>query len=146
MNKVKNYLKRVAVGLSVVGLLASTDVMAASGLVSKAFSKVYVDSNTFTTIAKITKQQSYGFAYVTIDGIYKADGSSSNYQKIQGKVHYKSGDDWKICGSQTTIVKGTQAVFTIPKAGSAAGTTLRFRAMGNDPSLDCKISGHFDTY
>lgn len=146
MNKVKNYLKRVAVGLSVVGLLVSTDVMAASGAVSKAFSKVYIKGESYTTIAKITKKQNYEFAYVTIEDIYKADGSTSNYTMIQGKVHYKSGDDWKICGSETRIVKGTQAVFTIPKAGRGADTTLRFRAKGNNPLLNCKISGHFDTY
>lgn len=80
-SEVKNLLKKAVVGVSVVGVLVSTNAMA-STKVSAAFSKVKVDSNEYTTIAKITKQIKYEYAYVTISDIYKADGSASNYQQI----------------------------------------------------------------
>lgn len=145
MRKAKKLLKKVLVGVSVVGVLISTDAMAASR-VTATFSQAKVDSNSYSTIAKIVKKKKFEFAYVNIDEIYKADGSSSNYKRIKGKVEFKDGKDWSNCGTEKTIQKGIEQKFAIPKAGREAGTTLRFRAMGNDPSLDCRITGSFESY
>ena len=142
--KVKDWLKRVIVGVSVAGVLVSTNAMA-SQKVTAAFSKVKVDSNEYTTIAKVTKKADYEFAYVTISEIYKADGSSSNYQQIKGKVVFNDNGTWKICGEKP-VKKGEEANFRLPINAQRVGVTLRFRAMGNDPSLDCKVTGHFDSY
>lgn len=146
MSQAKVILKKALVGACVVGVLISTDAMAQSKMVSVPFTKAKVDSNEFTTVAKVVKEQESQFAYVTVDQIYKADGSSSNYQRINEKVQYKKGDKWIMCDSIKNIRKGEQAKFEIPKLYRTAGNKLRFRGMGNDPSLDCKISGHFDTY
>ncbi|MDE7425247.1 MAG: hypothetical protein K2N51_16425 [Lachnospiraceae bacterium] len=147
-SKTKNFFKKVAVGAGVVGVLVSTNVMAAkaSGMVSTPFTKAKVDSNEYTTVAKVTKKVNYEYAYVTIDNIYKADGSDSKYKRIKGRINYYQGGKWHKSGAEKTITKGDETIFEISEAGRNAGTILRFRAMGNDPSLDCKVSGHFDTY
>ena len=143
-SEVKNLLKKAVVGVSVVGVLVSTNAMA-STKVSAAFSKVKVDSNEYTTIAKITKQIKYEYAYVTISDIYKADGSASNYQQIQAKVVYNDNGTWKIC-EEKAVKKGEKADFHLLINAQRAGVTLRFRAMGNNPSLDCKVTGYFESY
>lgn len=143
-SKVKDLLKKAVVGVCVAGVLVSTNAMA-STKVTAAFSKVKVDSNEYTTIAKVTKQIDYEYAYVTISDIYKADGSASNYQQIKGKVVFNDAGTWKIC-EEKVVKKDTETKFILKNNAKYEGVTLRFRAMGNNPSLDCKVTGHFDSY
>lgn len=146
-SKVKDLLKKAVVGVCVAGVLVSTNIMAAtvSDGVSTSYTKVKVDSNEYTTIAKVTKEKKYEYAYVTISNIYKADGSTSNYQQIKGKVVFNDAGTWKIC-EEKVVKKDTETKFILKNNAKYEGVTLRFRAMGNNPSLDCKVTGHFDSY
>ena len=105
MIKQKKFMKNVLVTICVMSLLVSTNAIAASSRLSKTFTKKKVDSNEYRKVAEITKKQEYEYGYVTIDEIYKADGSSSRYKKIKAKVYCKPDKKWILCGSGKVIKK-----------------------------------------
>ena len=102
------------------------------------FEKVLVDSNSFTTIAIARKYQTTPTAYFYLGNIYRANGTDSNYKKI--KVRVMDGD--KIY----TVEKGHFYNLDIPKDYQAAGWDVAVYGMGNDPALDCRVSGRWDVH
>lgn len=103
------------------------------------FTKAYVDSNTYSYITSNTMTQSKSYAEVKISAIYDASGSSSDYQYVWVKAtsngeakKVKVGDNW------TKI--------SIPSANQFAGMNIAMYAMGNNPKLDCMISGAWLVY
>jgi len=127
--------------LLVVEPYAATD-NEASALAAGApvyFNKVDVDSNTYSYITSNTMTQSKTYAEVKITTILDANGSSSDYKYVWVKAtsngvakKVEVGDHW------------TQ--ISIPSANQFAGMNLAMYAMGNNPKLDCKISGIWLVY
>ena len=143
--------KRLKLGKKVIcGVLAfatSATMMVSAWNVSTAFSKKYVDSNQETYVTTATRQDQGEAARVIIDSIYQADGSQSSYKRIKGNIRYKnSSGQWKnLLSTYTTIKKGEEKVFIITNAAAKkSGATYHFYAKGNDPALDCRISGKFE--
>ncbi|MBD5553788.1 MAG: hypothetical protein HDQ95_00155 [Roseburia sp.] len=102
------------------------------------FSKEYVDSNEWTYICYSIRSSRTTDLEVKISKIYKADGSDSNYKKV--KVYCSGGGydfSTKIAQLNTTVS------YEVPVGYGASGTTYKLYAMGNDPSLDCQITGSF---
>ena len=101
------------------------------------FQKKFVDSNTWCSICTGTKDTTTSTTDLKINNIYKSDGSSSAYRKVKAKI---AG------GSSTTAVKGSYVKVTVPSSKRAKGSVVSLQAMGNNPRLDCKISGYWVIY
>lgn len=102
------------------------------------FAKEYVDSNEWTYICYSIRSSKATDLEVKITNIYKADGSDSNYKKV--KV-YCSGGGYDF--STKTAPLNITVSYDVPVNYGASGTTYKLYAMGNDPSLDCQITGSF---
>lgn len=104
-----------------------------------SFVRADVDSNTYTYITSNTMTQSKTYAEVKITHILDANGSASDYRYVWVKAtpngtakKVEVGDFW------TKI--------SIPSANQFAGMNIAMYAKGNNPSLDCKISGSWLVY
>lgn len=128
----------VATMAMVCVLSIGTEVLAAS----KTFSKKFVDSNQWTTVVNARKDSTSGFCSVTIDDIYDADGNDCDYKKIKA-VCYNS-KKVAVNKSSYTVTKGKMCIMGYKSGFSVIGKTMTLKAMGNNPSLDCKISGAFN--
>lgn len=106
------------------------------------FFKKFVDSNQWTTIINAKKDSTSGFCSVTIDDIYDADGNDCDYKKIKA-VCYNS-KKVAVNKSSYTVTKGKMCIMGYKSGFSVIGKTMTLKAMGNNPSLDCKISGAFN--
>lgn len=103
------------------------------------FDNKLVDSNSWTSIAetkKLTSSSTSGT--ILVGNIYKADGSSSNYNNIFAKA--------TSVGQYRGVSKGQDYSLTIPASSRAAGTRIELWAMGNWPWLDCRVSGSWSVY
>lgn len=105
------------------------------------FGKQYVDSNEWTYVCDSSRTTTSTSLEVQITNIYKADGSDSNYKKV--KVFCAAGS--LVVGSDTVSLNDPKS-YIVPSGYNAAGTINKMFAMGNDPSLDCQISGFFTTH
>lgn len=106
------------------------------------FSQKPVDSNTMTYIAGATKSSSTDYVNVIVSDIFKSDGSASDYQYVQVRV--KSG--YSYVSSQCRVTRGTTGRSITLSKTYGSGTVLSLYAMGNDPSLDCEITGSFSVH
>lgn len=104
------------------------------------FTRQYVDSNQWTYVCDSSSTNKSKYLEVKIAAIYKADGSDSNYKKV--KMYCAAGS--LVVGSETISIGDTK-FYDVPSGYNAAGTINKLFAMGNDPSLDCQISGFFTT-
>lgn len=102
------------------------------------FLKKYIDSNTFTQVTSLRKDAYSGYATVTIDNIYKANGSASSYTTI-----YAKATDYS---TVKTVYKGTPCNLPIPASYTAPGCWISLYAKNTNPSLDCMISGSYRVY
>lgn len=102
------------------------------------FEKVLVDSNSFNPIATARKYQTTSIAFFALGNIYKADGSDSNYQQIKVRVMNK--------GKTYTVEKGHSYNLDIPEGYQEAGWDVTVYGMGNNPELDCRVSGRWDVH
>lgn len=102
------------------------------------FTKQYVDSNEWTYVCYAQSPRKSTELSISISKIYKADGTTSNYKRIKVNPAIRN----VLQGSRTLFV-GSTTYYTIPSAYRAAGEKYIFFAMGNDPALDCQISGSF---
>lgn len=135
--------------LSVVISAATITFMSVTTFASVAYNgpiatitKSYVDSNTYTTIASPTKYSNTTECDLKLSTLYKADGSSSNYKVIKAKFYSGS----IICTGKseyTSATLGTHLYPVLKKEYQAKGTKISFKAMGNNPALDCQVSGFF---
>ena len=96
------------------------------------FKKKVVDSNVWTYVCTGQKDTTTSTADLRVTNIYKADGSKSLYSKVKAKVYQ---------GSSVTVSKGVYTSLAIPSSRRAKGKYVPLYAMGNNPKLDCKISG-----
>lgn len=102
------------------------------------FTKQYVDSNEWTYVCYAKDSYSCKEVSICIDNIYTASGTDSWYSSV--KVRPCFGNDlYEI----TNLKKNKTIYYTIPTAYRAAGNYYRLFAMGNNPSLDCQITGVF---
>lgn len=128
----------VVVAAIVCVLSVGIEVLAAS----KTFSKAFVDSNQWTSIVSARKDSTSGFCSVTVDDIYDADGNTCNYKKV--KVVCYNTTNVAVNNSSYTATKGKMCIMGYKSGFNVVGRTMTLKAMGNNPSLDCKISGAFN--
>ena len=105
------------------------------------FAKEYVDSNQWTYICNTSDDVSSKEVCIRVTKIYTASGEDSLYQKV--KVSPSFGNTMQ---ASTTIKLDDKVYYTIPVAYRAAGNQYLLFAMGNNPALDCQISGFFTAY
>ena len=103
-----------------------------------SFTKKFVDSNSYTFITSAVKDTYSETADIKISNIYKADGSSSNYNIVWIKV---SGVDEGV-----PITKGYWYTMDLPPLYKDAGDSIILYAKGNNARLDCMISGILDVH
>lgn len=124
----------------IIIILAGAMLVASSGTCMAKeviFKKSFVDSNKWTNICSGKKETKTSTADLKITNIYKADGSNSLYSKVKAAVNG---------GTSATAVKGQYVTLKIPSNLQAAGKSVPLIAMGNNPALDCKISGYWVIY
>lgn len=132
----KKRLKLISSAFLVLALVCSIVITAFA--TDTTFTQRYVDSNTFTQVVSLRKSATSDRATLTLSNIYKADGSTSNYQYILAKATNQ--------GSTISVRKGTTRDLSIPEGYRAVGSLIVLYARGNNPSLDCRISGTFNAY
>ncbi len=116
-------------------ILACIMIMSISGTcmaTEASFSKVYVDSNTWTHIKTLKKETTTKTATLNLKAIYKANGATSNYVKIETKVQG---------GYAKISYVGVMNTIPIPSSRQSAGKSVPLYAMGYNPRLDCRITG-----
>lgn len=131
-DKLKNVLAVFAAGMLVMATHLVCEAKDAS------FSNAYVDSNTYSYVTSATALQYSSTADVLVTNILKADGSASNYKQVYCKA---TGS-----GTPVLVTKGTYYTLTVPISNRGEGKSIGLYAMGNNPSLDCRISGIWKTY
>lgn len=122
----------LSIGLTAMVLASCTFVGSAA---EATFSKKFVDSNQFTYVAAATKATKSSTADVKITEMYKSDGSSSSYQYL----YVRASSD----GSQKRVKKGQYYEVNLPSSLQERGAWVSLYAKGNNPSLDCKVSGYW---
>ena len=101
-----------------------------------SFYKQPVDSNTFTCVCAAMSSKKSTKLEIQLSAIYKGNGSASNYKKVN--VNPKMGTTF--WGTKTASLT-TPAVYSIPDKYQSAANIYYLYAKGNNPELDCQISG-----
>jgi hypothetical protein len=125
--------KSLLLGIAMVLLSTAVAFAATTG-----FSKKYVDSNTYGDIVSGKKDKAGSVATAYISKIYKADGKDSSYSCVKVKVKNGSGE--------YTSYKKTSCDMALYPDYQVKGKSLTLRAKGNNPFLDCMISGDFNAH
>ena len=115
-------------------MLTATVCSAKEAVISKA----YVDSNTYSNIANAVKDTTTNNAVFNLTAIYKADGTASNYRKVYARANSN--------GIEYSVSVGDYCSMTIPAGSRSAGRRVYLYCKGNDPSLDCKVSGYWNVH
>jgi hypothetical protein len=97
-----------------------------------------VDSNTWTYVGYATKSTTSSYATVKITKLLTANGSASLYTLLKVKA--------TSTGTSYTVTLGVNTDIPIPSGSRAAGTAVGYYCMGNNPALDCKASGYFNSH
>lgn len=132
INKMKDALAILAAVVAVIG----THIVCEAS--DTSFSNAYVDSNTYSYVTSATALQYSSTADVLVTNILKADGSASNYKQVYCKA---TGS-----GTPVLVTKGSYYTLTVPISNRGEGKSIGLYAMGNNPSLDCRISGIWKTH
>ena len=126
-------LRTVVLTLCLVVLMAS---MAVSVLGTEVvFTRKYVDSNTYSNVAAGFTETDSETATVYVSNIYKANGDPSDYTRVWAKAAYD--------GQARRVTINTYTTLTIPDSNRGSSRYLILYMMGNDPSLDCQVSGYW---
>ncbi len=112
----------------------------ASNATAVSFDKVYVDSNSDSSIATKVMTQTKTYAEVKVTYIYDAQGViSTEYKKVKVKATRN--------GEYFVVTKGANwKQIDIPIAYQFPGASIIMYAMGNNSSKDCMISGYWMVY
>lgn len=136
----KPVLKVLLVTAAVIALTAQSAFAFSK---DKDFTKANVDSNTFNAVSgTTTTKNSSNTPQVKLENIYKANGDDSNYKIVLFKVN--SGNKQATSKSSMPVEKGTLENLILTSAYKKEGVSLTLHAMGNDPALDCQITGNFN--
>lgn len=115
-------------------VVTSATAFAAQSTVSKKF----IDSNSWSYITAAKKDAKGSIATVLISQMYDSNKNVADYKKLKIQIGSNGA-----AASSTTVTKGTSTDITLNSGYTAAGTSLSFYGMGNDPALDCYIDGSF---
>lgn len=136
--KKKMVTSLVAVALVVCNILP---VFAAS----VGFSKAYVEGNNYTYINRVNKETKYKYVKLSVDTMYMTDNKKASYKKSKAQLRGWNGKEYVRCTIANdygkTVNKGNAAKFQLLKDYQKAGKTVKYYAKGNNPDIDCKISG-----
>lgn len=128
--------KKIIVSIFVLVMLFAITITANAA--EMLFTSKYVDSNTYSEISTSTKQNSGSYGTVQITNIYKADGSSSDYQCVYCKATKN--------GEVKLVYKGNWVDLKLPGDYQMPGRGVTLFAMGHNPKLDCRISGYWSAH
>ena len=104
-----------------------------------SFNKKFVDSNSWTLIGSAVKDSDGSYGEVRISKMYDSNQEeAANYKKLKVKAAPN--------GNQTLVYKGDWCEVPIPLAYQLKGTSIQLFGMGNDPSLDCYITGYWNVH
>lgn len=126
--------------IKTLGIAALLIVILSVPVSAVDFTNALVDSNTWTTVKSASKDGTAN-PYVKVTAIYKADGSASNYQYV--RVNILSNGYQASTSTNTKISKGTIVEIPIATAYKVKGKNITLMGMGNNSSLDCRITGVF---
>ena len=130
--KIEKIITGAITCLIIVGTVVGTNAA------ETQFAAKFVDSNQYTYVCTAQQYSYSDYAAVKITQIYKADGSSSNYKKVYCKS--------MLIGEERLVEKGTWSDIPIHSSVKGAGKNNELYSKGNDPSLDCKISGYWNVH
>lgn len=100
-------------------------------------SPVLVDGDSWTYVGSATKSTNGSYSTVNITSILDATGDDQGYTKI--KVTPTS------VGDTYTCYLDTPKNITLPLGYRTVGSNILYFCMGNVPSLDCTITGSFNS-
>lgn len=127
-----------ALSIFLVVLIMASAVVVANAANTAMFTKAFVDSNQYTYVTSATKVYNTTYADVTVSQIFKDDGSNSAYSYVWcTSSKYLEG---------RRVTKTVPMSLPVPEAAQTAGSTVILYAKGNNPSLDCRISGSWTVY
>lgn len=115
-------------------MLAATVCSAQEAVITKA----YVDSNSYSYVTHAVKDTATDYATFSFTGIYKADGTTSDYRKVYAKANSS--------GTEYSLSVGNSYNMTIPAGWRSAGSVVNLYCKGNNPKLDCRISGRWNVH
>ena len=125
----KNFVSGIV--LAAIIILYAAPVVRAASI---EFYSRFVDSNQWTYICQEVKETTTSSVDVYISALYKADGSSSNYQYVK---------ECACLGTSCTIALGYVETLPLSSVHQSAGSHIQLYLKGNNPALDCKASGTF---
>ncbi len=109
------------------------------------FNKAYVEGNKYTYITRVDKETRYKNVEISVDTMYKTNNKKAAYKKSKAQLRGWDGTEYVRCTIADdygkTITKGKDAKFQLLKAYQKKGKTVKYYAKGNNPDIDCKISG-----
>lgn len=139
----KFYVKKLK--KATAGILAATCVLSVGTEVlaaSTTFSHAKVDSNKWKSITKAKKSSTSGFCSVTVDEIYDEDGDECDYSKVKVTCYY--GNNVAVTKSSYTATEGKMCIMQYKNGYNIKGRETKLKAKGNNPKLDCEITGAFN--
>lgn len=140
MNKMK---KRLTTSLLVAMLVIcnATNVFAAYD----DFKKAYVNGNSYSYVTRVDKETSNKYVKIIVDTMYTTNNKKATYKKSKAQLRGWNGQNYVRCTIADdygkTVVKGEEAKFQLLKDYQKIGKTVKYYAKGNNPDIDCKISG-----
>lgn len=128
--------KKLIATLLTLGILCCTQIGVDAA--EQKFSKAYVDSNSYSAIASAYKDTDGDYGSLKITDIYKANGSSSDYQC----VYCRTAD----LNSEKLVYKGSWYELQLPSYLRVKGKTVYLYVKGHNPKLDCRVSGYWNVH
>ena len=104
---------------------------------AKLYGPIYVYGDRYTVVASGTADNTGSYLSVTVNNIYKADGSNSNYSTVKADVLNSSGSQIS-SNTNVALSLGTATNISLIQSYNS-GTSMRLRMKGNMSSLDCQV-------
>lgn len=120
-------------------VLMTTFVILTSSMMvfAKAYTNKYVYGEKYVVVADGESTNAASYLAVTVDEIYKSDGTDSNYSKVKADVLSNAGN--QISVSTDNVLRKGEVVNIPLLIFYGAGADMKLRMKGNVSSLDCIV-------
>lgn len=131
--------KKMKLTLCAILMIISSCKVCLAGEYDFSNIRKHVDSNSFSYIGVATKDSTSSTAALKVTRMYNPGGGENYSFK---KLYARATDT----GNSTYVTKGKWVDITIPSSYRKVGSRVRLYCKGNNPSLDCDISGYWNVH
>lgn len=135
--------KRIVTSMVIMMLLLGNTFSVFAATVS--FDKAYVEGESYSYVTRKDKTSSNAYVEITVNKMFTTNNAEASYKKSKAQLRGWNGKEYVCCVDSAdygkTVTKGTAARFHLLKDYRKSGKTVKYYAKGNNPSVDCKISG-----